>query len=241
VEEWNFDPAHDHGLPIGQQLRSVRRESGLLGKIGQAAWAGWVSLHLRALERIRVVGREHLPATPPFVIVANHGSHIDALVLASLLPRRVRPCTYPIAAGDTFFESPVRAAISANLLNALPVWRHGGGRHGIDALRDRLLGQPCGLILFPEGTRSRSGAMSPFKPGVGMLVAGRPVPVVPIHLSGTHAAWPPRAKLPRFGRTITAAVGPPLWFEEVSDDREGWAAVAAAAEAAVRELGACAR
>ena len=153
-----------------------------------------------------------------------------------MLPRRVRSCTYPVAAGDAFFDRPAKAAFAATLLNALPVWRHGGGHHAIDQLRCRLVDQPCGLILFPEGTRSRTGQIGPFKSGLGMMVAGTAVPVIPIRLSGTHAAWPAGARLPRLGRTITATVGEPMRFADVANDRDGWGAVATAVEAAVRGL-----
>ncbi len=236
MNDWQYDPAHDHGLPLADRLRSVRRESGLVGKVGQRLWWAWVSVHLRLLERVAVTGGEHLPTAPPFVLAANHASHLDALVLATLLPRTVRAVTFPVAAGDTFFKTPAKAALSAGLMNALPLWRRAVGRHAIADLRDRLAGQPCGLILFPEGTRSRTGEMGRFKPGLGMLVAGRPVPVIPVRLSGTREAWPPAARLPRAGRSITAAVGPPLRFDEVADDRDGWHYVAATVEAAVDRL-----
>ena len=236
MHDWRYEPAHDHGLPMGEQLRSVSRESGLVGKVGQSLWWAWVSVHLRLLERVRVSGREHLPAAPPFVLAANHASHMDALLLATLLPPPLRTVTFPLAAGDTFFETPVRAALSAHLLNALPMWRRHAGRHAIAELRQRLCGQPCGLILFPEGTRSRTGAIGRFKPGLGMLVAGRPVPVVPIRLGGTAAAWPAGARLPRLGCAITVAVGPPLYFADVPDDRDGWTHVASTVERAVAAL-----
>ncbi len=236
MEPWHYDRAKDHGLPISQRLRSVRRESGLAGKVGQSLWWGWVSIHLRLLERVAVTGLEHLPAAPPFVLCANHSSHMDALVLATLLPRRLRAQTFPVAAGDTFFKTPAKAAFAAGLMNALPMWRRNVGRHAVADLRDRLVGQPCGLILFPEGTRTRTGQMGRFKPGLGMLVAGRPVPVVPCLLRGTLEAWPPGATLPRPGRAMTAALGPPLRFDDVADDRHGWQRIAAAAEDAVRGL-----
>ena len=236
MRDWHYQPANDHGLPVAAQLRSVGRESGLIGKVGQSLWWAWVSVHLKLLERVEVTGREHVPVDPPFVIAANHASHMDALVLATLLPPRLRTVTFPLAAGDTFFETPVRAALSANLLNALPLWRRQAGRHAIGELRERLCGQPCGLILFPEGTRSRTGEMGRFKAGLGMLVAGRPVPVVPCRLSGTAEAWPAGARLPRPGRVIRASLGPPLRFDDVPDDRGGWEHVAATVQGQVAAL-----
>ncbi len=53
------------------------------------------------------------------------------------------------------------------------------------------------LIIFPEGTRSTSGAVGAFKPGIGLLLAGTKVPVVPCHLAGAFESWPKGAMLPR--------------------------------------------
>ena len=72
---------------------------------------------------------------------------------------------------------------------------------------------------------------------VGMIVAGTGAPVVPCHLAGAHAAWPPRARFPRPGR-LTLTVGEPLVFDETPNRREGWDEVARALEERVRELGA---
>ena len=90
--------------------------------------------------------------------------------------------------GDTFFQTPIMRAFAAGAMNALPLWRKNAGRHAMEDLRQRLIGEPCGYILFPEGTRSRDGAMKRFKAGVGMLVNGTRVPVIPCHIEGTHRA-----------------------------------------------------
>src|SRR5690606_3946329 len=100
------------------------------------------------------------------------------VILASL-PAHLRRSTMALAAGDTFFDSRPRAAFAAMCLNALPLWRKNVGRHSLDALRERLVNEPCSYVLFPEGTRSRTGDMNPFKPGLGMLVAATGIPVVP--------------------------------------------------------------
>ena len=91
------------------------------------------------------------------------------------------------------------------------------------------------LILFPEGTRSRTGDMGRFRPGIGTLVAAHPIPVVPCFLAGAHAAWPPGRRLPRPGR-LHLVIGPSLRFSEAPISRAGTVAVAEACEAAVRAL-----
>jgi 1-acyl-sn-glycerol-3-phosphate acyltransferase len=232
---WKLEPARDHGLPLMQRLRSLRRENGLVESVLHIAWWGFVRGYMAAWHRLRVVGRQNLPASPPFVLVANHSSHLDALVLASPLPWMLRDRVFPIAAGDTFFESPLSSAFAAFLLNALPLWRKKAGAHALTELRQRLLSERCAYILFPEGTRSRDGRMTAFKPGLGMLVAGTDVPVIPCRLDGTWAALPPKRKVPR-PRSITIRVGEPLLFTGTPDERSGWVEIAARAEEAVRKL-----
>ena len=92
MDEWQYKPARDHGLSMADRWRSNKRESGLIGRI----WR-----YLRTVHHLQVSGREHLPTRPPFMLVANHTSHLDALILAAILPRHLRSCVFPIAAGDT--------------------------------------------------------------------------------------------------------------------------------------------
>ncbi|MFO1031015.1 MAG: lysophospholipid acyltransferase family protein [Planctomycetota bacterium] len=235
MEPWRLRPARDHGMTLGERFGSTRREPGLIEAIGHRVAGALLAGHLRVWHRLRVTGREHLPTEAPFLLIANHTSHIDALALASLLPWRLRRTTYLLAAGDVFFESPARALLSSVLLNALPMQRQRTVRHALADLRTRLLEDGCGLVLFPEGTRSATGAMQPFKAGLGMLVAGTGVPVVPCHIDGAFAAWPRTRRWPR-PRPVHLRIGAPLRFPEVADDRDGWTNVAQRAEAAVRSL-----
>ena len=236
MEEWQYKPAQDLGIGGVERLRSVKRESGLVGFLARKTWWFWVRAVLRITERIQVSGREHLPLTPPFLIVANHASHLDVLVLATALPLRLRDSVFPLAAGDTFFETPPMAAFAAGMMNALPMWRKNCGHHAIDALRHRLVSEPCGYILFPEGTRSRTGQLNPFRPGVGMLVAGTAVPVIPCYLHGTFEALPAHAKWPG-SANIALKIGKPCQFENISNERNGWQTIADKLEHEVRALG----
>ncbi|MEE8154126.1 MAG: lysophospholipid acyltransferase family protein [Phycisphaerales bacterium] len=235
MDEWRLEPARDLGLSTGQRLRSLQRESGLIETLARFAWWTAVRTYLTLAHRLSVTGREHIPAAPPFVLVANHCSHLDTLVLAASMRRLLWDRVFPIAAGDTFFETPIVAAFAAGLLNALPMWRRNCGSHALRELRQRLTSQPCAYILFPEGTRSRTGQMSRFRPGLGMIVAGTTVPVVPAFVNGTFAALDPDRRIPR-PRKITVTIGEPLEFSKVSNTREGWNRIATQTETAVRTL-----
>jgi 1-acyl-sn-glycerol-3-phosphate acyltransferase len=236
TDDWNYDPAHDLGLTVRDRARSLKRESGLLQTAGHFAWGALTRAYLRTWHRLTILGREHLPARPPFVLIGNHASHLDALILAAPLPLAIRDRVFPLAAGDVFFEKATSSLFAMSLLNALPLWRRKCTPHALTELRARLVGEPCGFVLFPEGGRSRDRAMMPFKPGMGMLVAGVDVPVVPCHITGAFDSLPPGCRLPR-PRKIVLRVGPGLRFGHLPNERAGWEEAARCCEAAVRGLG----
>ena len=236
MDEWEYKRAADFGLEPLDRWKSLRREAGLAGRISQHAWHFATRVYFRLFHRLHIAGREHLPPKAPFVLIANHSSHLDALVLAATVRPTLRHAMFPIAAGDVFFETPPVAFFAAMMLNALPMWRRRCGSHAMQELRDRLVGEPAIYILFPEGTRSRDGEPGRFKPGVGMLVAETHVPVVPCYLRGAHAAFPPHARFPRPVR-IEVRIGTPRMFAEIPNERNGWQEIADQLETAVRELG----
>jgi 1-acyl-sn-glycerol-3-phosphate acyltransferase len=102
-------------------------------------------------------------------------------------------------------------------------------------LRTRLVEERLVYILFPEGTRSRTGEMARFRPGIGALVAGTPVPIVPCYLEGAFAALPPDQRWPRFTR-LRLRIGTSLSFTESGNDRSDWLTIAARCEEAVRGM-----
>ncbi|HYC14563.1 MAG TPA: 1-acyl-sn-glycerol-3-phosphate acyltransferase, partial [Stellaceae bacterium] len=76
--DWKLKPAGDFGLSLRERLGSLRRELGFLGTATHWCWREIVRLYLRVFHRLRVEGREHLPEAP-FVMIANHASHLDTL------------------------------------------------------------------------------------------------------------------------------------------------------------------
>ncbi len=234
-EPWKYKSASDVGLSPDERLKSVRREPGLFSFLAHHATMIGLRTYFLVWHRMKIVGRDRLPRGAPFVVIANHASHLDALVLAAALPPSARSVAFPVAAGDVFFTSTVLSAFSAAFINALPLWRKKVTTHAMHNLRERLLAGDTGLILFPEGARTRDGQPLPYKPGLGMLVAGTSIPVVACYLHGAFEACPPDAKVPRPVR-LTLTVGPVLTFAEITNDRAGWEAVAARAKEAVLGL-----
>lgn len=235
MRAWHYTPAADFGLAPGERVKCVRREAGLVASLLLRLFWALVRLYLRVWHRIRVQGLEKLPRETPFVLVANHTSHLDALVLGAFLPSRLRDRVYPISAGDTFFAKRSVGWFAALCLNALPLWRRKSCARALSELRERLAAGRCGYILFPEGTRARDGALAEFKPGLGMLVAGTSTPVIPCHIEGAFDAWPPGRRLPR-PRRLTLRVGEALEFSPLPDERAGWEAAAVEAHHSVQKL-----
>lgn len=235
MDDWQYKPARDQALTPAEKLRSLQRESGLAFATTQLLWRVGVYAYLKTYHRLRVIGGENIPAKPPFVMIANHASHLDALVLGAALPWQLRRHAFPIAAGDVFFETPQASLFSAMTLNALPMWRKHCGPHALQELRERLISESAIYLLFPEGQRSRDGTLGPFKPGLGMMIAGSDVPVVPCYLDGTFAACPPGTKWPR-PRPLKLTVGPPVTFPDVVNRRAGWDEIATTLQTAVLAL-----
>jgi 1-acyl-sn-glycerol-3-phosphate acyltransferase len=226
-----------HNLPalIPAIPDRTHKHQGAVSRAIRGLW--WQSLraYFALFQTITVEGRENLPVAPPFVLVANHQSHLDALLLAWALPAHLRRCVLPLAAGDTFFKTPAARLFFSAAMNALPLWRRHVGRHALGDLRQRLLSQPCGYILFPEGTRSRTGVMGRFRPGVGMLIAGTRVPVLPCHIAGTFEALPPQRSIPRQAH-LQLRIGKALDFSHLPNHRDAWDEIATDLESTVRSL-----
>ena len=225
MDEWQYQHAGDFGLPVGRRFSSVHRESGLFSSLTRHLWWACASGYARVWHRLKVIDRHLLPDAAPFVMIANHSSHLDTLTMAAALPMRLRERAFPIAAQDTFFHTTLRRSFSALMLNALPMWRRNCGRHGVGDLRTRLVEDACVFVLFPEGTRTRDGRIGAFKPGLGMLVAGTAVRIVPCHIRGAFQALSPGRHLPR-PASITLRIGEPQTFQNISNCREGWQQIA---------------
>jgi 1-acyl-sn-glycerol-3-phosphate acyltransferase len=236
MKSWNYQPARDFELTPVERARSLKRESGIWSTIGHLVWHGLAKTYVKVYHGLSIEGTEHLPAAPPFVLIANHSSHLDAIVLGAALSCRLCDQVFPVAAGDVFFETPALSLFSSQMLNALPMWRKNCGPHALAELKKRLVEEPCGYILFPEGARSRDGSIHRFKAGLGMIVAETAVPIVPCWITGAHQAWPPETRWPR-PRKVRLKIGPPLTFESTPSSREGWERISREAEEAVRRLG----
>jgi long-chain acyl-CoA synthetase len=159
---------------------------------------------MRLAFRLRVRGLEHLPAQPPFVIVANHASDLDPLAMAAALPARLRPRLRWGADVNRLFGTRA-ARLFSRSLHIFPV--DDRAPTVSLALAAEVLKRGDVLVWFPEEWRSPSGEVQRFRAGIGFILQQAPVPVVPAFLAGTFAALPRTRRWPRLSR-IGIVFGP---------------------------------
>ena len=168
---------------------------------------------------VRWIGSK--PDSRQRIYFANHTSHLDFVVLWSVLPKELRKFTRPVAAKD-YWQSGLRNRIAVGVFRAVLVERaaaHNGqsqlesARHALEVLL-RALGRRHSLIIFPEGTRGSGESIAHFKSGIYHLWCKRPdVEFVPVYLSNLNRILPKGEFLPV--PVISHVVfGPPLQLEE---------------------------
>ncbi len=130
--------------------------------------------------RLSRIGREHIPAEGPVIVAANHRSFLDPFVIATMARR---PMYY--VAKKEIFANRWQAWV-LNALGAFPVDRGAGDGEMIETAK-AILGRGGIVLIFPEGTRMRPGALGKPKRGVGRLALETGAPVVPIAVIGTES------------------------------------------------------
>jgi acyl-[acyl-carrier-protein]-phospholipid O-acyltransferase / long-chain-fatty-acid--[acyl-carrier-protein] ligase len=206
----------------GVSTTGIFTSTAVLTVIG-TAWALWLlpEALLRAvlviltnsLYRLRIVGHEHVPKTGGALLVPNHVSFIDGLLLIASLDRHVRFVVDAQYAEQPFFKPLMK------LFGVIPISSYGGARVVLRALRDAGVALDRGelVCMFPEGQITRTGTLLPFRRGFERIMKGRAAPIIPVHLDRVWGSifsfdrgrffW----KLPeRLPYPVTVSFGAPL-------------------------------
>ena len=157
--------------------------------------------------RLSRIGREHLPQSGPVIFAANHRSFIDPFVIATVARRPL----YYVAKRELFFHPAISWVLGA--LGAFPVER-GTGDADMIATAKAILARGEAVLIFPEGTRTRPGALGRPRRGVGRLALESGAPVVPIAVIGTEAI---RNRWYLRPHKVRIRIGTPLRFPKVED------------------------
>jgi 1-acyl-sn-glycerol-3-phosphate acyltransferase len=146
----------------------------------------------------RVRGKQWLPPSGPFVLIANHASHLDTLSLLSMFPLGRLREIQPVAAADYFERHRVIAWFTRTFFNILPIARRRitPENHPLRRMLAQLRAGKS-LIIFPEGTRGSGDEVGPFRAGLAHLLEHMPdLPVIPAYLVNTGRCLPKGKSLP---------------------------------------------
>lgn len=160
----------------------------------------------KMLFRFRYTGGENVPVTGPLLVVSNHQSHLDPVLIGVASPRQVGAL-----ARASLFVGPFGWLIRS--FGAVPVER-GNATGGIRALLG-MLRAGDGAIVFPEGTRTYDGKLQPFQSGFAAIARRGGATIVPTTIQGAYTALPRGAVFPRL-RPISLTFNAPITPEEIA-------------------------
>jgi long-chain acyl-CoA synthetase len=149
-------------------------------------------------------GRSNIPPHTNFIVAANHSSHLDMGLTKMALGEAGKDMVV-LAAADYFFDTKYKRAVMENFTNLVPMERTGSLRQSLRHASS-FLNRGYNALIFPEGTRSVTGAMADFKPVIGYLALQTGVGILPVYLHGTYDAMPKGSNIIK-NRKVGARIG----------------------------------
>jgi len=200
-----------------EDLALIERRGGV-STVGRPLLQSTLRFLCRTCFSAHGAGLENLAQSGPFLIAANHTSHLDSLTIITALPDILERLRI-LGARDYFFDGRIKGWFFKNYLNVLPFDRHENFLEGLRIARVCIEKQHV-LLIFPEGTRSPLGEIQPFKVGLGIIAYELGVPIVPAWIQGTYEALPKGRFLPHL-RPISVTFGAPISMSEFEAPEAG--------------------
>jgi len=154
---------------------------------------------------LKVYGRQHVPPRGGCLLISNHQSYLDPVLIGVYLQR---PMSY-MAKSELFKNKYFGWLIRS--LNAFPIKQ---GKSDVGAIKETIRRLKEGYLLnvFPEGARTFTSELGPIEPGAALVIRRADVPVVPCVIQGSFQAWPRTVKRPR-AHPVAVMYGPALKLE----------------------------
>ncbi|NNM47766.1 1-acylglycerol-3-phosphate O-acyltransferase [Knoellia koreensis] len=159
-----------------------------------------------------IEGAQHLHGIGACVVVSNHQSNLDPIVLTSTFGGRIR-----ILTKRELFRVPLLGS-ALRTMGMVEVNRDSPDRATIAAGAAHALDQGLPLLVFPEGTTSRTGDLLPFKPGAFQIAIRHGVPIIPVLVTDSREVWPAK-RLKVKAATVRVVVTAPLATEGLAESR----------------------
>lgn len=169
---------------------------------------------------LSIKGKENLPKDEPYIIIANHNSHLDILSIMSIYSYKDISSICPVAASDYFFKNRYIKWFSLNVIGIIPIDRKvkkSEGKHPLNKVFNAI-DEKKKLIIFPEGSRGEAEKMQKFKNGIGHIAKKYPdLKIVPIVLENAGKSLPKNEAL-FVPFIIKATIKEPKSFNQMNVD-----------------------
>jgi len=176
-----------------------------------AVLSPFVWLFCRLVFKIKFLGVENIPPTGACIITPNHVTYIDPIWITIPVKRRVY-----YMAWDKPFRIPVLGLLM-RMFGAFPVNLDVAADASAQREAIELLRKERALMIFPEGGRTRTGKLMPFKMGAFRMALAYGIPILPVSIEGGGKIWPASRLLPRPGK-LTITYHPPIPVERINED-----------------------